>query len=295
MTGRQTFFMVFLLLAAMLLMSSLYTVREGQAALVMRLGKIVTDGEGKPLVKNPGLHFKVPLINQVRYFDVRLQTQDIKESLVVTKNKKDVLVDYYLKWRIANLPRYFTRTGGEAHQAEQVLQRKLDASLRDQFGKRTISEVVADDRTDIMAMLRRDADDNAENMGIDVIDVRIKRIDLPVTVSNSVYDRMRAEREQVAKKHRAEGQAIGNSIRAEADREVIEITAEADRDAKRIRGEGDAKATEIYASAYSKDTQFYAFLRSLEAYQASFRGNKDFIILKPDGEFFKYFQKSGTS
>jgi len=292
MTPRRAFSLVTLLLILLLAFSSLYTVNEGQKGLLLRLGKIVNDSAtGKAAVKNPGLHWKFPFINQARLFDVRLQTMDIKSSRIVTREKKDVLVDYYVKWRIEDLPLYFTRTGGNEFRAETLLEQKLNDSLRAEFGKRDISEVVSGERSDIMSLLLSQAKKGGTNLGIEVVDVRIKRIDLPTEVSAAVYERMRAERERIANEHRAEGKAVAEAIRAKADANVTVTLAKARGESSEIRGNGNAKAAKIYADAYSKDVEFYAFIRSLSAYKDSFSSKKDMLVLQPGSQFFNYFNQ----
>lgn len=287
---------IFLLL--MLLFFSAFTVTEGEKALLLRLGKIVMEGTGnaeKPVILGPGLHFRIPILNQVRKFDTRLQTLDIQSSRIVTAEKKDVIVDYYVKWKISNLALYFTRTSGNSQLAEELLEQQLNDSLRAEFGRRLIREVISDDRASIMEALNKQTNINAQNLGLDVIDVRIKRIDLPVEVSAAVYDRMRAERERVASEHRAQGKANSEGIRANADANAAITIAIARSEAARIRAEGDAQAAKTYTDAYGKDPSFYAFYRSIVAYRQIFDGKKnDFFILRPDSQFFKYFNQTGV-
>lgn len=280
--------------------SSIFTVKEGQQAVVLRFGKMVLNAQGQPEVVEPGLHVKVPLIDQVRKFDVRLHTLDVATSneyadargapRIMTAEQKEVIADYYVKWRINDLPLYYTRTGGGIEaQAEKLLRRQLDNALRAEFGRRTISEVVSDDRDDIMNSLRAEANKSAENLGLTVIDVRIKRIDLPEDVSGAVYARMRAEREQAARKIRSEGQADAEALRAQADAEALVTVATAQAEANTVRAQGDAVAAKIYADAYNKDKDFYAFYRSLLAYKSSFKNKQDFMLINPNSQFFKYF------
>ncbi len=274
-------------------LSSLFTVSEGYEGVLLRLGKIQQDSSGQAVVKFPGLHFKLPIVNQVRIFDVRLQTLDIQSSRIVTAEKKDVIVDYYAKWKIAKPALYYTRTGGDELRAQTLLEQQLNDTLRAEFGKRTIQEVVADDRSAIMNKLRTQANGTAQKLGIQVVDVRIKRIDLPPEVSSAVFERMRAERERVATEHRAEGRSKGEAIRAQADANVTITVATAKANAAKIKAEGDAKAAQIYATAYGKDSNFYAFYRSLLAYKSAFQGKKnEVLVLKPDSQFFEYFNSS---
>ncbi len=269
---------------------SFYVISEGQKAILLRLGEIVTDQKGQAVVITPGLHAKVPFLYQVKKFDTRLHAWDIQSSRIVTAEQKDVMVDYYFKWRIINPALYYTRTGGNVQQAQLLLEQQVNDSLRAEFGRRTISDVVSDERTNIMAALAQQADKNARRLGLTVIDVRIKRIDLPGEVSAAVYQRMRAERERIATEHRAEGKAEAEAIRAKAEANAIVILATARAEAAKIKAEGDGQAAQIYAEAYSKDPGFYAFYRSLLAYKKTFANKSDVIVLQPDNAFLKYFK-----
>jgi membrane protease subunit HflC len=293
MKVTHTFLSIILLLLAITAYTSLYTVNEGEQALLLRLGKIVTNSKGEPRTFGPGLHWKTPFITQVKIFDMRLQTLDIKSSRIVTAEQKDVIVDYFVKWRISNPGLYYTRTGGNAEQANILLEQQLNDGLRAEFGKRSISEVVSDDRTTIMDALSQQANLNAQRLGIQVVDVRIKRIDLPTEVSTAVFERMRAERERVAMEHRSTGKANAEAIRANADANVTITVATAKEAAAKIRSQGDAQAAQISSDAYSQDTGFYAFYRSLLAYKKVFSNQKNnILVLKPDSQFFKYFNES---
>lgn len=285
---------IFLILAY----SSTYVVQEGQQALLLRLGKIQMDSAtGKAYIKGPGLHFKTPFVMQAKIFDTRLQTLDIKSSRIMTAEQKDVLVDYYVKWRINNLALYYTRTGGNLTQTQLLLEQQLNDSLRAAFGRRKITEVISDDRANIMDSLNQQANANAQRLGLDVIDVRIKRIDLPSEVSTAVFERMRAERERAATEHRSTGKANAEAIRAQADANATITIATAKEEAARIRSEGDSQAATIYADAYGKNAQFFAFYRRLEAYRKILDKNvsDNIIVLKPEGPFFKYFNNSDGS
>jgi membrane protease subunit HflC len=284
-------------LIALLLLAffSLYTVKEGEKALLLRLGQIVTDNQGKPVVIQPGLHAKIPFIYQVKKFDMRLHAWDIESSRIVTAEQKDVIVDYYFKWRIIDPALYYTRTGGNIQQAQLLLEQQVNDSLRAEFGRRTISEAVSDERVDVMDALSQQADKNARRLGLAVIDVRIKRIDLPNEVSTAVYQRMRAERERIATEHRAEGKAEAEAIRAKAEANAIVIIATAKTQAANIRAAGDGEAAQIYAQAYSKDPGFYAFYRSLQAYKKTFANKNDIMVLQPDNAFLKYFRNGVES
>lgn len=295
MKSKFSLIIAILLVVFVLLLSTLYTVSEGQKALLLRLGKIAADDQNQALIMEPGLHFKLPFINSVRYFDVRLQTLDIDSSRIVTEEKKDVLVDYFAKWYVNNLPEYFTSTGGDAMVAENLLRQQLNDGLRAQFGKRTIKEVVADDRETIMAAVAEQARKKAATLGIEVKDVRIKRIDLPTEVSTAVFDRMRAERKRIATKHRADGKAEAEAIHAKADADAIVIVAKAREEAEKIRAEGDKEAAKIYNDAYSNSPDFYRFYRSLLTYTQTFNSKNDVLILGSGNHFFDEFNGGGKS
>ncbi|MGE4069701.1 MAG: protease modulator HflC [Lysobacterales bacterium] len=265
--------------------SSIFTVREDQYAVLFRLGEIQrTDFE-------PGLHFKMPFVNNVIKFDRRILSLEGKPERFLTSEKKDVLVDSAVKWRIANVKDYYTATRGDELRAQQSLGQIVKDRMRDEFNKRTLQQVVADQRDEMMANLKKVSNVSAAALGIAIVDVRIKRIDLPEQVTGAVFDRMRSERAQVANALRSNGSQEGEQLRAEADRKIAVTLAEAERDAQRIRGEGDALAAEIYATAYNKDPEFYAFHRSLEAYRQSFKAQGNMLVLDPKSEFFEYFNK----
>lgn len=285
--------LIIAVVAVILLSGSTYTVQEGYRALVLRLGEIKTSSDGKPKIFGPGLHFKAPFVNTVKRFDVRLQTLDVESSRILTQEQKYVLVDYYAKWRIRNIPLYFTRTGGYEIRAQMLLKQKINDALRAAFGKRTIQEVVSDQRSKIMDILKEKASASAESLGIQVTDVRIMGIDLPKQVREAVYQRMRTEREQVATKLRSQGIAAAETIRARTDRNVSVLIEQEKTKAQKIRADGDLKAADIYTKAYSKNPKFYAFYRSLLAYQAVFNNKDTLMVLKPNSEFFKYFNSVG--
>lgn len=292
MSAAKSFIIVVLAVVLLLMGSSLFQVNESQRGVVIKLGRLQQDANGEPVVKGPGIHLKWPFISQARLFDMRLQTLDIELSRIVTAEKKDVIVDYYAKWRINNPSLFYVRTNGDASRVETLLQQKLNDGLRAEFGRRDIQEVVSGARVDIMGRLRDEANTSAHNLGLEVTDVRIKRIDLPPEVSATVFERMRAERERIATEHRAQGKADGEAIRADADRNVTVALAQARRDAQKIKGEGDSAAAKIYNDTYSNDPSFYAFYRSLLAYQSVFNSRQDVLVVRPDSEFFKYFARS---
>lgn len=280
--------LVFILL---LTSTALFTIKQGQHAIVLRLGRLVLEpGTQESLVLPPGLHMKWPLVDTVRVFDTRIQTLDIKSSRIVTKEKKDVMVDYYVKWQIDNLAQYFKATGGSAFKAETLLEQQLNTSLRAQFGKRTISDVVSGGRDDVMDVLRERAERQASELGIHVVDVRIKGIELPANTSNAIYQRMRADMQKIANHHRADGHAQAEAIAAEADAKVTVLLATARSEGQVTRAEGQAKAAEIYADAFGKNKDFFAFYRSLRAYEGSFTSKQDVLVLDQNNGFFNYFR-----
>lgn len=272
------------------LLSSLFVVDEGERAIVSRFGKVLKD-DGVTSVFEPGLHFKLPAIDKIKLLDARIQTLDGAADRFVTSEKKDLMVDSYVKWRIKDFEKYYLSTnGGVKANAESLLQRKINNDLRTEFGRRTIKEIVSGSRDELQLDALKNAEESAKDLGIQVVDVRVKQINLPANVSNSIYQRMRAERQAVAKEHRAQGKEQAEIIRATTDANVEVQIANAQRKALTVRGEGDAQAAKIYADVYSKDPEFYAFMRSLEAYRKSFNNNSDVMVLEPDSEFFRYMK-----
>lgn len=262
---------------------SIYVVDQRQKAILFRLGEIVQAD------MTPGLHFKVPVINNVRKFDARILTLNARPESFLTVEKKNVTVDFFVKWRILDVSQYYRATRGEERNAQSRLSQIMKDGLRNEFGRRTIRQLVSGDRNEIMDGLQVKANMLAKELGIEIVDIRVSRIDLPDDVSGSVYERMRAERNRVARDFRARGQEQAERLRAEADRRHTEITADAYRQAEKIRGEGDAQAAKIYADAYESDPEFYSFLRSINAYVSSFSGKSDMLLLEPDSKFFRYF------
>ncbi len=263
---------------------SVYTVEQAQKAIVTRFGKVIRYND------EPGLHFKTPFLDTVHYFDGRILNLDTEPRSFLTVEKKSVVVDSYVKWRIADLLKFYVAVGGDELEARERLTQVINSGLRDQFGKRTVSDVVSGDRSKIMQIITADADKQASEYGIEVVDVRIERVDLPTQVSESVYERMRAERTRIAKELRAQGAEAAEKIRADADRQRVVLLADAYRDSQRIRGEGDAKATAIYARAYRANPQFYSFYRSMSAYRATFKHKSDVMVVDPSADFFKYLK-----
>lgn len=322
---------VFLLIVVLVVLyASLFVVQEGQRGIVLRFGKVLRDDENKPQVYSPGLHFKIPFIETVKSLDARIQTMDNQADRFVTKEKKDLIVDSYIKWRISDFSRYYLATGGgDVSQAEVLLKRKFSDRLRSEMGRLDVKDIVTDSRgrltTDVRDALNTGsaggddeiatpaADDAIANaaarveretnsnepapnpnsmaaLGIQVVDVRIKQINLPTEVSDAIFNRMRAEREAVARSQRSQGQEEAEKLRAQADYQVTRTLAEAQREALITRGDGDAEAAKLFANSFSQDPDFYAFIRSLRAYENSFNENQDVMVLSPDSDFFRYMK-----
>ena len=276
-------FVILTILIAITGYFSLYRVEQWQQAIVFQFREIKETNVG------PGLHVMIPVVNTVQKFETRLLNLDKEAQRFLTAEKKDVLVDYFIKWRISNVKEFYTATRGDIYAANSLLEQRINRALRDEFGARTVQQVVAGERTEILNIVTQTTSNLQDELGITVVDVRTKRIDLPEEVSNSVYARMRAERERVAKDFRARGSEAAERIKANADREREIILATAYRDAETIRGEGDAQATEIYAASFGKNEEFYAMYRSLNVYQNSFSQGNNILLLEPDTDFFKYF------
>lgn len=271
--------------ALILINASVFVVDQRQAAIVFRLGEIVS------VIKQPGLYFKIPLLENVRYFDTRILTLDTAEpQRYLTSEKKNLLVDSFVKWRVVNPKQYYVSVGGDEARAMNRLDQTVNDLMRAEFGKLTINQVVSSQRDEVMEAIRAKAQADASKIGAQVVDVRLQRVALPQEVSESVYRRMEAERKRVANELRSTGAAEAEQIKAEADKQKDIIVAQAYGQAQKIKGEGDARAAAIYAAAYDKDPQFYAFYRSMQAYRESLKGKSDVIILSPSSDFLKYMQ-----
>lgn len=280
-------------LLAILASGCLFAVKEGERAIVVQFGKIQRDeATGETRVFEPGLHFKIPFIDTVRHIDARIQTLDGQPDRFVTSEKKDLIVDSYVKWRIDDFARYYLSTGGNKLQAEALLKQKVNNGLRSEFGTRTIAQIVSGERSELMSQAMEQASTSSDELGIRIVDVRVKQINLPTEVSSSIFQRMRAERAGVAREHRSEGQEQAEVIRANIDAKVTVMLAEAERNARQIRGEGDALAAQIYADVYSKNADFFSFLRSMDAYKKSFSSKQDVMVIAPDSDFFKFMNQS---
>jgi modulator of FtsH protease HflC len=279
-----------LIILLVLLSLSAFSVDQREYAIVFRLGEIIS------VKQSPGLYFKIPLVDNVRFFEKRIVTLDwVEPDRFITSEKKNVLVDSFVKWRIVDVRQYYNSMGGDEARAHNRLAQTINAGLREEFGKRTIHDVVSGERNKIMDEMRVKADIDARTFGVQVVDVRLKRVDLPTDVSESVYRRMEAERKRVANELRSTGSAEAEKISADADRQREVILAEAYRDAQRAKGEGDAKATAIYAQAFGQNPEFYSFYRSLDAYRQSFRSKGDVLVVEPNSEFFKYLKNPGKT
>jgi len=274
-----------LILGALIVSGTLITVDQRQNAIVFQLGEV------KEVITKPGLNFKWPMIQNVRHFDMRiLSYDDIEPMRFITSEKKPVLVDSFVKWRIIDVQQYYISVQGDEFRAATRIKQTISDSLQAEFGKRTVHDVVSGQRDDIMGLVRGKVDQDLRRIGVEIIDVRLKRVDLPQEVSESVYRRMEAERKRVANELRSEGSAEAERIRADADRQREVILANAYRDAQRVRGDGDARAASTYAQAFSQNAEFYAFYRSMEAYRSTFRGKGDLMLLEPNSDFFRYLK-----
>ena len=276
-----------LVVVVLLVSSTLFTVDQRQNAIVFQLGEV------KEVVQRSGLHFKWPLLQNVRLFDMRILTYDDAEPLrFLTQGNRPVLVDSFVKWRIADVRQYYVSVQGDEFRAATRIRQTVSGTLREEFGTRSLHDVVSGEREVIMSQVREKVDQDLKRIGVEIIDVRLKRVDLPTDVSESVYRRMEAERKRIANELRSTGAAEAEKIRADADRQREVLLAEAYRDAQRLRGEGDAKSAAIYAAAFNQNPEFYSFYRSMEAYRSSFRGRNDLMLLETNSDFLRYFRDS---
>ena len=287
MKALRTLIIPVLVVTVIAISQSVYVVKETERAVKLEFGAVVeADVE-------PGLHFKIPIVNSVTKFDARILTLDAAPQSYLTSEKKALTVDSFVKWKVSDVEKYYTTTGGDEERLRRLLIQRVDAGLRNEFGSRTVNEVVSGERDELMDKLTLQLNSIALNeLGVEVIDLRVKKIDLPPEVSDSVYNRMRTERERLAKELRAQGNEVAEKIRATADKEKTIILADAYRQAEEIKGNGDAIATSTYANAYSKDPEFYDFTRSLKAYQSTFGSKSDILLINPDSDFFKYLDDS---
>jgi len=286
MSGKNMMWIILAVIAVTVGSSAVYYVDEREKAIVFQFGEIVRSND------SPGLHFKAPLINNVKYFDARVQTMDSDPELYLTREKKNLVVDSFVKWRITNAANYYTRLGGLTSNARNRLAQRVNDALRSEFGNRSVQQVISGDRVEIMDVVRELTNEETASLGIEVLDVRLKRVDLDPDISERVYQRMEAERSRVAKDLRARGAEAAERIRADADRERAIILAEAEQKAQEVKGQGDALATAIYADAFERDREFYRMYRSLNAYRNTFATPDNLLVIEPDSEFFRYFNQA---
>ena len=286
MSGKSMMWIIVAVIVVAVGSSTVYYVDEREKAIVFQFGEIVRSND------EPGLHFKAPLINNVKFFDARVQTMDSDPELYLTRAKKNLVVDSFVKWRITNAANYYTRLGGLASNARNRLAQRVNDALRSEFGNRSVQQVISGDRVEIMDVVRQLTNEETASLGIEVLDVRLKRVDLDPDISERVYQRMEAERSRVAKDLRARGAEAAERIRADADRDRAIILAEARQAAQEVKGQGDAKATAIYADAFTRDREFYRMYRSLNAYRNTFATPDNLLVIEPDSEFFRYFNQA---
>jgi membrane protease subunit HflC len=286
-------FSIFVVIIALLFgYGSVFAVKEGTRAIVITFGKVQQESDGTTVVREPGLHFKLPIFDRVEVLDAKIQTLDERPDRFVTSEKEDLIVDSYVKWRIEDFATYFLSTGGNKAQAEALLKQRVNNGLRSEFGTRTIQQIVSGERSELMNSAMSQASESSDELGIKIVDVRVKKINLPEEISISIFNRMRAERGATAREYRSEGKEQGEIIKANIDARVEVMLADAERNARQLRGEGDAQAALIYAQTYTKNTEFYAFLRSMDAYRNSFNSKQDVLVVEPDSDFFRYLNNS---
>ncbi|GLR75676.1 protease modulator HflC [Aliivibrio sifiae] len=278
-----------LIVVIAIFLMSLFVIPEGERGIVTRFGRLIKDDNNITRIYEPGLHFKMPMFDRVNTLDARIQTMDDQSDRFVTSEKKDVIIDSYVKWKIKDFGQFYLATGGgNILTAESLLQRRVSDGLRAEIGSKTVKEIVSEKREQVMATVLLDSQEGTGDLGIEVIDLRIKKINLPEEISESIYRRMRAEREAVARKLRSQGREKAEVIRAQSELEVATIIAEADKTAQITRGDADAKVAKLYADTFNKEPEFFSFIRSLKAYERSFNSKNDILVLDPKTDFFKY-------
>ncbi|WP_444997339.1 protease modulator HflC [Aliikangiella sp. IMCC44359] len=281
---------IIIILSIFVVGDSFFVILETQNALKLKFGKVLRDEDKKPTIYGPGLHFKLPFVEKVISLDARVQTMDGSPNVFTTADKQFLDVDTYVQWRVKDFSQFYLRTQGRFVEAESVLERLVDSGLRDQFGQRTLIEAVAGQREQLMHDIKNDVNAKVPDYGIEVVDIRVKKVNYTNDVLPNVYEQIISERKATAEERRSKGKKEGNIIKATTDADVKKIKAEADEFARTLRGEGDAEAAQIYAETYNKSPKFYAFIRSLDAYKESFKNKNDVLIIKPDSEFFKYMK-----
>jgi membrane protease subunit HflC len=287
----KNFIALLIVALGLLVFSSLFVVDEGNKAIVIQFGKVQRDSETDVTrVFEPGLHLQLPFFDRVVTLDARIQTLDEAPDRFVTSEKKDLIVDLYVKWKIEDFAKYYLATGGIKSSAEILLQQKVNNGLRSEFGTRTIQQIVSGERSELMDEAMEQASTSSDELGIEIIDVRVKQINLPLEVRNFIFQRMRTEREAVAREHRSEGKEKAEFIKADIDAKITVMLADAERNLRKLQGEGEAQAAQIYAETYTKDADFYRFLRSMDAYRKSFSSKQDVLVVEPDSDFFRYMK-----
>jgi len=287
----KNFIALIIVALGLLIFGSLFVVEEGNKAIVIQFGKVQRDSETDiTKVFEPGLHLKLPFFDRVVKLDARIQTLDEAPDRFVTSEKKDLIVDLYVKWKIEDFAKYYLATGGIKSSAEILLQQKVNNGLRSEFGTRTIQQIVSGERSELMDEAMEQASSSSDELGIEIIDVRVKQINLPLEVRNFIFQRMRTEREAVAREHRSEGKEKAEFIKADIDARITVMLADAERNLRKLKGEGEAQAAQIYAETYTKDPEFYRFLRSMDAYKTSFNSKQDVLVVEPDSDFFRYMK-----
>jgi membrane protease subunit HflC len=289
MKPRTLLSAILLVIAIIIVTSSIYYVDEREKAIVFQFGEIIRSDD------KPGIHFKVPFINNIRKFDARIQTMDAEPESYLTEEKKNLIVDSFVKWRVKDAFTYYTTLGGLPSNARNRLSQRVNDALRSEFGRRNVLQVISGDRVEIMNVVRQLIDEESSGLGIEVIDVRLKRVDLDASISERVYQRMEAERSMVAKELRARGAEAAERVRADADRQRQVILANSNRTAQEVRGFGDATATKVYADAFGQDREFYRLYRSLSAYRTTFSNPSNLLVIEPKSEFFRYFNQASPS
>lgn len=292
MQGKSFWLIILGLIVLLLGANSLFVIDESERALKLRFGKVLRDAEEVPVVFAPGLHFKYPIVDTIKRIDARVQTMDAQPDVFTTSNKQFLDVDTYVQWRVNDFSQFYLRTDGQFRKAESFLDRLVDNGLREQFGRRTLQESISEQREDLMDEIENELNQRVPEYGIEVVDIRVKKVNYTSRVVEQVYEQIRSERRATAIDIRSQGQKEANILRAKTDADVQRILAEADEFSRTVRGAADATVAEIYADSYNKNPEFYAFLRSLDAYRSSFNSKDDVLVIKPDSEFFKYLKNS---
>ncbi|WP_144393912.1 protease modulator HflC [Pleionea sediminis] len=292
MQGKSFWFLLLGFLVLLLGVNSLFVIDESERALKLRFGKVLRDSSDVPIVYRPGLHFKLPVADTIKRLDARVQTMDAQPDVFTTSNKQFLDVDTYVQWRVIDFPQFYLRTDGQFRKAESFLDRLVDNGLREQFGRRTLQEAISEQREDLMDEIEKALNERVPEYGIEVVDIRVKKVNYTSRVVEQVYEQIRSERRATAVDIRSQGQKEASILRSKTDADVQRILAEADEYSRTIRGEADATVAEVYANSYNKNSEFYAFLRSLDAYRESFSNKGDVLVIQPDSEFFKYLKNS---